>query len=250
MRIFLTTLFILSLAFPGQPQSFTFFDQPWLNSIAAKPATDITTGLVAWYKFNGDGTDSSGNGYNLTAIGSPTYTTGANGFQCAVLNGSSQYFNYTGSYGIGSGITNWSITAWVYPTTLASGPDYHSQRHIINVALDGIGLIEDNSGTWTTYYRDGTGTYWSTSNNSDYTSNVWHFLAATMDGTNYVLTVDGNIVTTGASAQNSGLNTSTTGIGNDTTGARLFQGNLQDLRIYNRRLLSTEVSTLNANGAK
>ena len=46
--------------------------------------------LVGWCEMDGDVTDASGNGYNATAVGSPTYVTGVDG-QALSLNGTSQY---------------------------------------------------------------------------------------------------------------------------------------------------------------
>jgi len=67
-------------AYDGLIDDLAFFDGYWVSdaemSSSGKPA-DLTglTGLKAWWKFEDDPTDSSGNGHTLTLVNSPTYST-------------------------------------------------------------------------------------------------------------------------------------------------------------------------------
>ena len=75
--------------------------------------SDISTGLVGYWKFNNDATDSSGSGYNLTAYSTPTYTANANYWKdeyCANLNGTA-YFEATNASAPNLGLvaTSWTV---------------------------------------------------------------------------------------------------------------------------------------------
>ena len=59
-------------------------------------------GLVAYWKFNGNGDDSSGNGHNGTLVGSPGFVSGVEG--TALNNSLSTYVSVPGIT-VGSGFT-------------------------------------------------------------------------------------------------------------------------------------------------
>jgi hypothetical protein len=74
------------------------------------------SGLYYDYTFNGNGNDSSGNGYNLGVTGTPTYTTGEN----SLANGASvvsgvNYFD-TGSTTVADQLTNLLVSIWIKTT--------------------------------------------------------------------------------------------------------------------------------------
>ncbi len=72
-------------------------------------------GLAGWWKFDGDGQDSSGNGHNGTLMNGASFETGYFG-QALSLSGGGDYFNvdgYKGIVGDGSGTSPYSITAWI-----------------------------------------------------------------------------------------------------------------------------------------
>ena len=79
---------------------------------------DITTGLVGWWKLDGNATDSSGNGSNGTLVGGPTFTNGQID-QAINLNGTSQYVN-VGAPATLNNLPALSISAWIKPDSLAN----------------------------------------------------------------------------------------------------------------------------------
>ena len=53
--------------------------------IFAGVAQSADPGLVAWYRFDGDASDSSGNNLNGTEMGDPTYEAGVFGDRKSVV---------------------------------------------------------------------------------------------------------------------------------------------------------------------
>lgn len=67
---------------------------------------------IAWYKFDGNALDSSGNGKNATLNGETSFVEGVNGQgQALKLNGSNAYVQLP--QGILSNLQNFTISAWV-----------------------------------------------------------------------------------------------------------------------------------------
>ncbi|UCE50466.1 MAG: hypothetical protein JSW47_09935, partial [Phycisphaerales bacterium] len=70
--------------------------------------------LVGWWKFDGDGTDSSGNGLSGTLSGDAHYEPGYLG-QALALDGDADYFTVDGYKGLMS-TSAVTVTAWVKTT--------------------------------------------------------------------------------------------------------------------------------------
>jgi hypothetical protein len=83
----------LTIGVAGGGKGTLFVDDIRLYAAApaiATPADPGTTGLVTWYKMDGDVKDSSGKNYNGTINGTTSYETGVVG-QALVFNGSNAY---------------------------------------------------------------------------------------------------------------------------------------------------------------
>jgi len=211
------------------------------------PQATTPANLVAWYKLNGDTTDATG-GVNGTLVGSPTFVSGDNGFQCLSLNGTSQYLD-AGSLTYSPAVT---YTAWINVNSYtAIGWTYQG----IIVKSNATGYCEyfvKSNGKLACYSTvvgggainyDGTGTH-------TLATGTWYFVCMTMDSVNgingYVNgTLDGSA---GGSLAISNF-TNDTWIGTDNqAGERFFDGKIQDARIYNVALTSTQISTLYSAG--
>jgi len=57
------------------------------SGLTNSPNVNLTNGLVAYYEFEGNANDSSGNGHNGTEYGGVTYVSGINGYRQLVLMG-------------------------------------------------------------------------------------------------------------------------------------------------------------------
>jgi len=83
--------------------------------LAGSAASAGDAGLVGWWKFDGDGLDSSGNGRNGTLMNGASFATGHSG-QALSLSGSGDYFNvdgYKGVVGDGANTPPFSIAVWI-----------------------------------------------------------------------------------------------------------------------------------------
>jgi hypothetical protein len=208
-----------------------------LLTFASHAQSFITNGLVAYYPFNGNADDASGNGNNATNIQA---TLCADRFG----NPDSAYnFDGTDSY-IGfsnpplTQVDNWSLVAWVNPaslndqTEMAVGMGYDdgttgngyslgisgSQLHAIFGGLENI---------------DGGFTFPST--------NHWYQIVMLRNSGTTSFFVNGVLSPNGTT--DTPLTPTAFRIGSNF-GIRFFNGAIDDVRIYNRALSSNEVAQL------
>lgn len=76
----------------------------------------LTNGLVAYYQFNGNGNDASGNGNNLTVVGNPAFVPGVLGLPNSAISFNGSNYCETSALLISANPFTWSC--WVnIPTT-------------------------------------------------------------------------------------------------------------------------------------
>jgi len=197
--------------------------------------------LMAWYKFDGNANDSSGNGRHGTATGAPTYTAGKFG-QAITLDGSS-YVVITGYKGILGGGA-FSITAWVKSTSTGDvtmvnwGTQVGGQRVDFRL-YQGRLRVEHGGGNLqaNTVLADG----------------QWHHVAVTVTQNapisypNVKLYLDGkddSQTTTDPSTFNIVANVDVNIGRRGTNNDRVFPGSLDDVRIYDKALSQAEIATI------
>ena len=73
--------------------------------------------------------------------------------------------------------------------------------------------------------------------------NTWHHIAATYDGANIKLYLDGNLVATKAKTGAISTNTNILGIGNQTGGNEYFGGSVDELRLWNVARTAQQIQT-------
>jgi hypothetical protein len=207
----------------------------------------LTNGLVAYYPFNGNANDASGNGNNGTVNGA-TFTTDRFGYTNNALVFDSN--NVSTSFFPPLGTSSRSISIWfnvtnnLQMTFLGYGGDgvYWGDRFELNMSETGnLGLDFSGAGVTTT---------------SSYNDGNWHQFVVVAP-TNAALTdaslyVDGMPQTNLSYYNNAAMNTAGTSplvIGKlfftDFTGSTYpVVGSLDDIRIYNRALSSSEVAGL------
>lgn len=212
----------------------------------------LTNGLLAYYPFNTDANDASGNGNNGTAINGVSYVPDQFHGSVAYFNGNAQYISLPNSI---SNYEDLSVTFWV--KTSASNPNAFNGG-IFVVSRDITGAAYD----WNICLGQGrkiqfhTGTPTNDSivlvPSNDIGSNEWVHVACVADSIGQVknVFVDGQEAAStnwtpdafandyvpifvGASTVNPGLHT-------------YFTGEMSDLRIYNRALSDSEVQQLYA----
>ncbi len=220
-----------------------------ISLFAQIPAYVPTNGLVAWYPFNGNANDESGNGNNGTVMGSVSLTTDRFGI-------SDKSYNFPGSSNsyIECGLSNSlrvqnaiTISVWVLmnggtlnPRIISSEPNFCAGYQMSTVGSSNSNrtissLIVNNNGA---------GSGFSISSIS---ALVWHNLIMSVDANGYgKFYVDGQLVFSGQGTPIvnptycSNLN-----IGRKSYSAfDAFGGKIDDIAIYNRALTPQEISAL------
>lgn len=228
---------------------------------------DITTGLQGWWKFDeGTGSsavDSSGNSNTLTLVNGITWVTGIIAPFAESLNGSSQYAQLPssifGSYPT-SGSTNTydlSFSAWFKTTTAGvifsqndtTSPPSAPSGYVPAIYVDSSGAVR-SSMFW---HNDVS--FQIVSPATTYADGNWHQVVDTYSSGVETLYIDGASVGSQTRSQfsynpsyNYLLGTSYNGgWPNIPTGSyQYFNGSLDDVRVYNRALSSSDVAQLYA----
>ena len=207
------------------------------------------SGPVGYWKLDdGTGTsvaDSSGGSHTGTFVNSPTWTATGR------INGALTFGGTTAAVSVpGTGnladlyLTGMSISAWIQPTSAGGG----GKGRILDKAywmlrMGSANTLEFIADQWSTTFAQRTST--ATIGTS------WQHVAVTwtgsQTGTNIHIYING-VLADGASVNAAGTASSDAGlalkIGNNTSGNRGFAGSLDDVRIYNRILTSTEIQAL------
>jgi Tol biopolymer transport system component len=198
---------------------------------------------VAAYNFaQGSGsvlTDVSGNGNNGT-ISNATWTTVNNSsvpftsaLQFAGGNNSFVTIANSASLDLTTGMT---LEAWVDPTAAANGWQdvmykYHDNYYLETSSPSGAPAAGGTAGS------ADTGPYAK----NPLPTNTWSFLAATYDGTNMILYVNGVQVSNVPMSGNLATSTFPLQIGGDSIYGQYFQGLISNVRIYSTALTANEI---------
>jgi fibronectin type 3 domain-containing protein len=215
---------------------------------AEKSATPsaVDANLIAFYHFDETAptttyADSSSHGYNGTAVGTPTSSTGKFG-NALTLNGSSQTVTVPGApAGMPKPSTSaFSVVAWVKTTSATAKQNIFSYNHNYSGGLRFY--IESNQLKFTNNDSPGVARNLTTT-----TTNVWWHVAGTFDGTNWRVYQNGAQLTSGGSATGGAPTLDDNRayyIGSKGTSDAWFSGSIDEVRYYNRALSATEISNL------
>jgi hypothetical protein len=199
---------------------------------------NLHDGLVAYYPFNGNANDESGNGNNGTQYG-VTCTNDRFGNQNSAFffDGVDDNIEilHSGSLNITEGI---SISFWTKFET--SGPYYYPPIFIYKYLVWGTWQRE-NDINWEIFTYDGQFNVWAL----DFDFNKWYHFVVKYDGSNISIYVNGQL-NVSAPAHGS-IKTSTNNVyisRHNNGGDYYFDGTLDDFRIYNRALNDAEINYL------
>lgn len=191
---------------------------------------------VAAFRLDGDATDTSGNGNNGSPIGSPTYGTGKIG-KAVILNGSTQYISVANNAALSpSSIT---VAMWAYvPSTLASAyPGFIGKGNQYGMYIDGGSGVNRLVFTVDTYSGQ-------TIASGEITFDAWTHVVGTYDGANTKIYINGTLASSSPYAPGIPSGSSALLVGGGTLGGSNYTGSIDEVRIYNRALSSTEVTDL------
>lgn len=215
----------------------------------------VDTSLVGWWKLDdGSGTtatDSSGNGNGGAITGTVSWTTGHingaltfNGTNTAVNMGTPSALNLThvGTIACWVNFSNAQLSAHPWPMIVGNGDwgnDLNGYMLAVNSAFGGEGQIIFQ------VLNAATGDY--VVSPLQYSDGAWHHLCGTWDGTTLTLYVDGTSVGTTPQTNDAVSGVYPFVMGRNAAAAdSYFNGLLDDVRVYNRALSSTEVAALAA----
>ncbi len=210
-------------------------------------------GMVAYYPFNGNALDKSGNGndgisYNATItqdrFGNPSSAYSFNGTNSYIQVPYSSQFNLSQSSGF-------SVVLWFNPAATQrpiyvlidkshNPPSAWNTGWVIQCMNDGVYGV-NNFGFW---FGNGS-TMTNGANGTCFFDNKWHLVVATFDGLKTNFYIDGNL--TGNSLLSGTPSTTNYPllIGRVYAyNSGFFKGDIDDIRIYNRALSASEVSQL------
>lgn len=219
------------------------------NSNQSLPLTDLTDGLIDWWKLNGNGTVSIGSS-NLTNNGAPTATgqngnpTGAFSFTASQSQTLSTASNYSEKI---KGRTSFTLTGWVYPTN--APPGHSGFFGMRNDSVGGIYLLQlAGTNSLECRMKVNDTTFYQPSNLS-FTPNAWHLFSMVYNGSTLKCYVDNNVSTT-VSANWSTFTNTTLPFTVGSVAGMFLTGRVDDVRIYNKALSASEIAQLVAWGAK
>jgi hypothetical protein len=208
------------------------------NSITATNATFTTTmdpSLEAFYPFNGNANDLTDNGRNLTNFVVTNLTTGKDNSSNSAysFNGIGDYLEYTG---IIPSFNNYTISLWAKP---ASTGNYEAMFSSYNDSGYGFQIDLNNDDNF--HIRKSSG---GNIVLREAQLDAWTFIAFTYDGTNSIAYINNEtpVSDTGGTTEFNRFR-----IGQNRNGGTFFTGAIDELRIYNRALTASEISSLFAN---
>jgi Tfp pilus assembly protein PilE len=202
---------------------------------------DIINGLVGWWLFNGNPNDTSGSGMNGTVNGA-TLVNGQNGSANSAYlftgNGTTSYIALPNNSA--ANVPVFTMSAWINPqSTLANtiigsvnsagGPQFRYSSGTNAMKLE---LLNQN----TVSIGQSTGTL---------PTGSWAFVTVTYDATGlYQFYINGSLSGSGTNLQTFTFSGYEIGRKFTTTSSEVFNGSMDDVRIYNRVLSPAEVNFL------
>lgn len=210
------------------------------------PYPNATEGMVAFYPFNGNSDDESGNGNNGTNFEATLSTDRFNNPNSAYyFNGTSSYIKVNQHSTLEFGTGDFTVCAWIQTTgdharVVSKGECFST----------GWVLGHDSRIQIQLQYRPGNVLIYPTSNNSGYNNGDWHFILLKRQNGLIYIYGDGELVSNSISFPYNLSNTLeylTIGRCRESNGQcdnAFFNGKIDDIRIFNRSLNNDEISQL------
>ncbi|HEY8992494.1 MAG TPA: LamG domain-containing protein [Candidatus Microsaccharimonas sp.] len=217
----------------------------YVSSSGNANAGDITNGLVAWWKLNGDTNNSVGSPNGINANATSTSGQGNVADTAYSLNGTNSSINTASTFGLGA--TNASISMWIY------NPTASNHGLFIHVGTSGFGIGMGSTSTdaiGTKLVMIFNGIRWIPTSTNVGTG--WHHIVMVIDsGGVPTAYLDGASAGTYPGSNSSTPSGSITTIGTVSgSSANYFTGSVDDVRLYNRALTQADILSLYSAGAE
>jgi hypothetical protein len=213
----------------------------------------LNNGLIAYYPFNGNAEDRSGNNNNGVISGATLSSDIFGHPKCAYyFNGLNNYISLKPADNF-VGLNNYSISLWVKPTVITTngggviyglGSSSYGPVH---------GLTYQSSATlFSGSYNVGTNPIQSYSKSCCYNPNNWIYVVVTRDNSIINLYIDGILIPSQATSMINGQNAdygsspfaAILGGRSSLDSQNFFTGVIDEVRVYNRVLSENEITTL------
>lgn len=227
------------------------------TTLSAQPPAYIpTSGLIAWFPFNGNALDESGNGHDLTVNGA-TLTNNRNGQANSAyhFNGNSAHMNggshtdleitgdRTVSVWVNAGSTltdDQGIVGYIGSSgALAGHAGYYLKRRLVDP--NEIGAYED-SALW------GTGSYVAAWSDAPMSVGQWHHLVHWRSGGVTHLWVDGTLQNVSYQLTPYFMNSELL-VGWSGSAGQYFHGDIDDIAFWDRALTPAEIGQVFSAGS-
>jgi len=228
--------------------------QPVVLSIDGVSNPSLENGLVAYYPFNGNSNDESGNGNNGTVHGAAlTADRFGNANKAYIFNGYSDYITVNDAPNLNNrflGVSFWvnhalydtSHQVYVYKSDLntAYNEEYASSINFGNTDSIGFSIKTGNN-------CSNPAVGWHHNHSIiNILDNTWHFVSLTYDGQSSKFYLDA-VLKKQVAVNNNQIDSCPGGkliFGTGWDLTEFFNGKMDDIRIYNRALTPTEIAAL------
>ena len=237
----------VTLTYNSPTQTVTY--ATYVSASGNTSTGDITNGLVAWWKLNGDANTAVGSPNGVITNATSTTNSASQTDMAYAFNGSSASINNASVYALGS--TNATVSMWIYNPTAANSGAFIKVGNASNGYGIGIGTtyFDNASGAGPKLILLYEGVRWITT-----TTNVgtgWHHVVMVIDGSGIPTAyLDGASAGTYAGAAPLAPTTSISIGASLPTAGRYFNGSIDDVRLYNRALTQADILSLYSAGAK
>jgi hypothetical protein len=217
---------------------------------AKKP--DTAKGLVAYYPFNGNAKDESGNGNDGTVNGAILTTDRFGKGQASVsLNGTDNWIQIPSKSTGPSGTSDYTLSIWI--NTSDSLGYIVDERDAVQPMERGFCLSTYTDGNIYFDVQDGGVNSGRALLKTSFVNTNWHHIVGIRQGSKSRIYSDGILMNEGTSNTGSAINIGTPNaisigrrfiFASGTTGYGYYKGLLDDIRIYNRALSPAEIDSL------
>ena len=210
-----------------------------------KPSAFLKQGLVAYYPFNGNAKDESGNGHDGDVKGA-TLANDRNGNSNSAyyFDGADDYINLGNDDDFNFGESDFSLSLW-FQTSVNQPSIYLIGKYYASIGpAYGVGTGLDTAAY--AFVAETSSTITQVQGNVNLANGAWRHMTAVCDrDTKLTVYVDGWIVdSVDPTSKSGGISSEANLIIGAIESGQYFSGKIDDVRIYNRALSEAEVKAL------